>query len=728
MAGTTGPSQPVPKPVQLFVTRLSTTMKSQRLYPAGSEIPRRNATDTLEALRDAMGDAAHLELTVGREGLAYDGRLVFPRSDSYISFAREFYRRNLAAMRFHAGVTADEINQFLSLMIQPPEQVAAEGGIETGLAELGVANIGVSEVATRIVDTRIPDMPDTPTPAEGEAPAEDAAPAAEADEDSIAEILAEAGSDRARDRRMLMRTLRDPRAVAEYLKRERLAAGDVPDFAKRVGELMRKLRSETGEDRRAAIAAVADAIEHLSPEDRGSLYLDHLLDQARFDRELSDLVNELGADEVLERVVESVEGDAQRLPALARAAKELEEMGATASGASIIDMVVAKMRAHGFSEEDVAGVSDTLSVAAIDDAEGFRAQGEDTSAAVLRLIDPTGAGATTADDLVGPLAAEAVRGTTDGDVIEALVAVALVEVRDEQFNAVMDMVEESVAYLIEALEAEVAADVAQAMVAGAADPRQPETHRARMRGMVTTIARPESLAAVTSVLRRYRSDSPEYLACRRLMSVLGDAVTEPLLEVLAHEDDMSARKALIDMISLTARDYIPALGARVTDQRWYVVRNIVQILGRTRSAEALPHLQRALRHSDPRVRRETIRALTAIRSAVSDEMLAAALQDDNAPNVELAARTLGTLRAVTAVPALEAVARGEGRGSRDDSARIEAMHALVTVGTPEAIAVVRDLAKPRGLFASARERAIRQAAEEALTSPRSDADVREVGL
>ncbi|NIQ93499.1 MAG: HEAT repeat domain-containing protein, partial [Desulfuromonadales bacterium] len=41
--------------------------------------------------------------------------------------------------------------------------------------------------------------------------------------------------------------------------------------------------------------------------------------------------------------------------------------------------------------------------------------------------------------------------------------------------------------------------------------------------------------------------------------------------------------------------------------RWYVVRNVVYILGEMRNAEVLPHLTKLLKHDDVRVRRETMR-------------------------------------------------------------------------------------------------------------------------
>jgi len=234
--------------------------------------------------------------------------------------------------------------------------------------------------------------------------------------------------------------------------------------------------------------------------------------------------------------------------------------------------------------------------------------------------------------------------------------------------------------------------------------------------VVHSIASPESLARVTTALRRYRSDSAEYLACRRLLGVLGESMIDPLLEVLADEQDMAARKGLIELISSSAHDYIPELGARLNDPRWYLVRNVVAILSTTRSAAVLPYLQRTLRHSDARVRRETIRGLAGIRAAMSDSILAAALNDADAQNVQMAARYLGLVGARSAVPALEQVALGESLGNHDVPVRVEAISALAKLASPTSIAVMTELGRKPGMFGGGPPKEIREAALAALAA------------
>jgi len=701
----------VPRRVLLFTTRLSTAMKSLWIYPAGSDIPRKNAQEALDILAEAFEHEDYLELGITRVGLVFADSSVFPRSQGFQSFAREFYKRDLAAIRFHRGVTPDEILRFLSLIILPPETLAQQGGMEPSLSELGVINISVTEAATRIVETVLPGSAGPYDPdAHLEVPADR----------SVEELLEEAGSDQSRDRRVLMRVLRDRRAVAQYLQeaREREPEASVEELARRVLTLARNTRDELPADQQAVLDVIAEAIIELHPQERGEFYESHLLEQGRLDEAIAAIIERLGVEEIVDCILNQIDETPEALTGLSRAVRNLALMNVTADKDTVLELAVTKLKARGFSEVFIEDLGEQVAPAKITGADPRRRKVAGPIETVLRLVDmsPDASDVFVYDDAVEPLRAEAARGTTDGDVISALVAVATIEKRHQEFAAIMSMLEDSVGVLVDAHEADVAADVAEALSAVAASPGIPDDHRERMLRVVHSIASPESLARVTTALRRYRSDSAEYLACRRLLGVLGESMIDPLLEVLADEQDMAARKGLIELISSSAHDYIPELGARLNDPRWYLVRNVVAILSTTRSAAVLPYLQRTLRHSDARVRRETIRGLAGIRAAMSDSILAAALNDADAQNVQMAARYLGLVGARSAVPALEQVALGESLGNHDVPVRVEAISALAKLAAPTSIAVMTELGRKPGMFGGGPPKEIREAALAALAA------------
>jgi len=181
---------------------------------------------------------------------------------------------------------------------------------------------------------------------------------------------------------------------------------------------------------------------------------------------------------------------------------------------------------------------------------------------------------------------------------------------------------------------------------------------------------------------------------------------------------------MVDLLCQLASRYIPELGEHVGDSRWYFVRNVVSILGSAKSSAALPYLERTLRHPDARVRRETMRGLSAISDRVATEMLVAALVDDDAQNVQLAARYLGASGARVAITPLGQVARGEGRGNRENGPRVEAIEALGRLRATESLPMLEAIAGKRKILNAGKARELRAAAEAAIKRIRESGGAR----
>jgi len=348
-----------------------------------------------------------------------------------------------------------------------------------------------------------------------------------------------------------------------------------------------------------------------------------------------------------------------------------------------------------------------------DDSHKIVGQASD---AIVALIDSAPVSEEIHDDdpEILALKAEASRGVTDGDIIGALVTLVTLDSREEQFNATMHKLEDALELLIERGELQVAADTTATLGTAAKNPALSPEQRERLVRAMARFARGGDVKTIAQALRIYPSGSPEHRSALRLIRMLGPLAIKPLLEQLAEEPDMSARKSLVDTISGIAQFYIPELGAHVTDQRWYFVRNVVGILGSTRSSAILPHLERTLRNPEARVRRETIRAVSQINDRMASEMLIHALYDPDAQNVQLAARFIGQKGVPGAIPTLEQVARGEGRGNRDTAPRIEAIETLGKLGAIDALPTLKLLASRRAILGGSKARELRTAALAAI--------------
>jgi hypothetical protein len=702
--------------IERFVKQLNITSKAVRLYPGASEIPRDNAAVAIGILHQILERQPVVLITVAREGLLYEGAPIFPETGVFAAFCREFYARNLAEVRFHAGATPDEVVSFMAIVEWAPVAGAPAGGFAADLWERGVSGITVTDASTRIVDVgAVEEAPEELEDLEPWPPTLE----------RVDEVLAGAAAGRPRDRRLLVRAISHKGILRAFLRESRTSRGVAPtqaEMAGRIGALAHGIQFELPEEREALLRAVAEEVLDLDPAVRQELLTKRLLGEAKRDDVIAAVVRHMSLDEVMDAILEEIPGTPEARSGLTRAVRNLALISISTTREGVLEAAGAAMRARGMSESDTAGVLAAAVPRRLEMHDRIRSSDAQPVESVLRLLDLTpGTPPTHAyEDGAAALREEAARGLTDGDVLAALVTIATLETRDSEFASVMALLDESIGLLIDQQEFEVAADAAEALTAAADDPDLGEAHRHRMGELLRVLARPEPMRHITAAMRVYRHDSSEHAACRRLLAVLGAQTIAPLLEVLADEPDMTARKAMVDLISSLAREYVSELGHRVADRRWYFVRNVVAIMGGTHDVQALPYLERTLRHADQRVRRETIRAAAGIRDAHAGEMLIAALGDGDAANVQLAARYLGLLGIGGGVPALEQVARGEGRGNRENAPRIEAIEALGRIGAPGSARVLEEIARQRGLLAG-RTREIRAAASAALVVLRSKA-------
>ncbi len=97
-----------------------------------------------------------------------------------------------------------------------------------------------------------------------------------------------------------------------------------------------------------------------------------------------------------------------------------------------------------------------------------------------------------------------------------------------------------------------------------------------------------------------------------ILASFGERAVKALLAALAEEPDLLVRKSMVDVIVRIGRPAIPAVIDNLNDSRWYVVRNMVTILGRLGIPDLAPHIAVSLSHPDLRVKKEAIKGLSKL--------------------------------------------------------------------------------------------------------------------
>jgi hypothetical protein len=253
---------------------------------------------------------------------------------------------------------------------------------------------------------------------------------------------------------------------------------------------------------------------------------------------------------------------------------------------------------------------------------------------------------------------------------------------------------------------------------------------------IRRLEKPVLMMAVAQLLPRRREMREKVT---HILARAGDVGAEALIDQLVNSDNTAERKAYRTALAQCPAA-VPALLHLLHDERWYVVRNAVELLGELAPPDAEGAMANLLTHGEPRVRRSAAAALAKVGTPRAVLALLQAVPDSSPDVRKQVAIGLGAVRNPRAVPWLiEALDKEQdpdvqgamlaalGRMPTDDSIarltkavtpggmllrksttlRLHAVEALGEAGTPAAHSVLRSLQNDR-------DRVVREAAGRAL--------------
>jgi len=263
-----------------------------------------------------------------------------------------------------------------------------------------------------------------------------------------------------------------------------------------------------------------------------------------------------------------------------------------------------------------------------------------------------------------------------------------------------------------------------------------DTKRAYLIG-IRRLEKPALLQGLARLLPEHR-ELREPIAM--FLARAGEAGADALIDLLINSDAAAERRAYRDALGQCPAA-VGALLHLLGDDRWYVVRNAVELLGELNPPDVDARVAGVLAHRDPRVRRAGVIALGRLKTSRAVLALLQALADDAADVRMQAAHGIGSSQQGRAVPWLiEALDRESdpevqgalllalGKAATEDAVarliraaepggfllrkaqglRLRAIEALVAAGTSAATAAIGDLRQDR-------DSAVREAAQQAMS-------------
>ena len=148
----------------------------------------------------------------------------------------------------------------------------------------------------------------------------------------------------------------------------------------------------------------------------------------------------------------------------------------------------------------------------------------------------------------------------------------------------------------------------------------PDASSDAARHVLTMLLQPQSIAALLA------TTPVDFDALDRLLPSLPAEGFEVLLDALTDSPDRATRRKLLDRLAAAGADIGPLAVARLEDQRWFVVRNMLALLERRGRVPPGFSASRWADHADSRVRRQAVllqltlpdERAVAIRTAIDD--------------------------------------------------------------------------------------------------------------
>ncbi len=189
---------------------------------------------------------------------------------------------------------------------------------------------------------------------------------------------------------------------------------------------------------------------------------------------------------------------------------------------------------------------------------------------------------------------------------------------------------------------------------------------------------------------------------------------QPLMKVLGDLGNPKARRTVCDAVCEIGKNQIDQILPFLEDRRWYLVRNVVYILGRIGKEPAIPSVQKALGHREMRVRREAVQALGFIGGAKAFHLLIKALQDTDVRIRCATALNLGKVGRKDALPYLLEVIQAKEFAGKEAAEKKAFFDAVGLAGSNDPIPLLRKLLMKKAWFRRKKVDELRQGAASAL--------------
>lgn len=212
---------------------------------------------------------------------------------------------------------------------------------------------------------------------------------------------------------------------------------------------------------------------------------------------------------------------------------------------------------------------------------------------------------------------------------------------------------------------------------------------------------PKRIGMLEKILNECEADRLEEFFS--LMMLFEPHIVPSLVELLGSVDKMKARRVLCEILIKRGTDQIDFLISKLEDDRWFLVRNLIYVVGKIGDPKSLKAFPRLLQHKDPKIRKEVLHALDMIEGPRTHDLLIKVITDPDLSNRLFAIRILAKRKAQEALEPLMNILPSKDFEGKELQEKKEIFDAIAKIGGDKVVPRMRRLLEVKwSLFKNAR--------------------------
>ena len=603
-----------------FIYSLNIARRQVQSYPSGHPIIAAAADKLLGLLPKLLEFRSDVTIGIARDTLLVGGQALDSTNPIYRDFATNLFDAKVASLTINKHVNASEICKFFEILRHKPEEIAGRGGLQGVMMYAEIKGIKAQGVDFGVFHATEVDKVHAPKTKLVEE--ETAVVWKSFVNGLVAGTLDPNGEKMAPDAQL------DPVLLAEIMNRGEGEEGK--KLVHNYEEAITSFIKETNRDQlqsqacQETLGRLGDFVSSLKPELRRR-FLNSTLKSCSGHQEIaSELFVHLPQAQILE-ALEQVDTLNLEIPqTLMDVLGKLGQQRGSQTGAS---------RVAGTRERSSSETANLLGqLFNADQAAQFVPEDYQDSLAVL-------AAAETLSGLDRKLVKELV-DTLEGHTVEKHFSNVMIDLLDRGVGAVTAKaisrnMEELILYFLETGDFQSLITVYDHLARHArhidAVIDTPDKSALRVYG------RAEFVEHVLDGLDTW--GKPQYAAIKSLIKRVKVPFVDPLLDRLVDEPSLSKRRLFMECLQMIGGDARAQIEARLHDNRWFFVRNLVILLRSMEDPAVLQPLGRLVGYANPKVQFEVMRTFLHFNDARADRYLLKEL-DSSDPGVLLNAARL----------------------------------------------------------------------------------------